>query len=77
MWYIYILKSISNGKTYIGCTDNIKRRCMEHNNGKIKSTKAYVPYKLIFSQEFSNKTLALKREHFLKTGKGRFFINTL
>lgn len=77
MWHIYVLKSLRNGKIYIGCTDNIKQRYKEHNSGKVKSTKAYVPYKLIFSREFSNKTLALKREHFLKTGKGRFFINTL
>ncbi|MCG2726509.1 MAG: GIY-YIG nuclease family protein [Elusimicrobia bacterium] len=73
MWYIYILKSISSRKIYVGCTDNIKRRLAEHNRSKVKSTKAFVPYKLIYSQEFSNKTLALKRELFLKTGIRKIF----
>jgi len=77
MWQIYILRSIKNGKIYIGCTKNLNQRIAYHNSGKVKSTKSFVPYELIHSESFFNKNLALKRELFLKTGKGRKFIHTL
>ena len=46
MWFVYIIKSINKIYTYIGSTDNIKRRLSEHNNGLVKSTKPYFPFRL-------------------------------
>jgi len=71
MYYVYILKGLLNGKLYIGSTDNLKRRVIEHNRGKVASTKSALPWRLIYYEAHLNKTLARKAEIFYKTGQGR------
>ncbi len=77
MYYVYVLKSIKDGKRYIGFTDNLERRISEHNYGKVKSTKNRRPLALIYSEEYSTKKEAMSRERFFKTGKGREFLNQI
>ena len=62
---------------YIGYTEDIAKRLKCHNSGKLKSTKAYRPYTLIYKEKFDNKTDARKRELILKSGKGREFIKSI
>ena len=71
MYYVYILQSSKNGKLYKGCTEDVKQRVQEHNRGETKSTRAGIPWKLIYYEGFLNKTDALREEKFLKSGKGR------
>ena len=71
MHYTYVLKSEIHGKQYIGSTVNIGKRIKEHNEGKVRSTKAYRPYRLIYVEKFQTATEARKRENFLKSGVGR------
>ncbi|MCH7492095.1 GIY-YIG nuclease family protein [Patescibacteria group bacterium] len=66
MYYVYILKSVMNNRLYIGSTNDVNRRILEHNNGNVSSTKAYIPYKLIKIEKFLNKKGALKREFQIK-----------
>ena len=68
--YVYIIKSKKNGRIYVGSTEDVSLRLEQHNKGDSKSTKSYVPWELIRSEEYSDKTLALKREKFFKSGKG-------
>ncbi len=51
----------------MGYTSDLRKRFIEHNTGKVKSTKAYKPYLLVYYEAFVNKTDALKREIELKT----------
>lgn len=67
---VYILKSLVNGGYYIGCTTDLEKRIKEHNSGKTKSTKPYSPWKAIYSEDYSNKSEAYKREWHLKHPKG-------
>ncbi|MEK7518008.1 MAG: GIY-YIG nuclease family protein [Patescibacteria group bacterium] len=30
MYYVYVLRSLKDGKLYIGSTSDLKRRCKEH-----------------------------------------------
>ena len=55
MYYVYILESEKSGRHYVGLTSNLKRRLTEHNEGKVKSTKRYRPWKIIYTEEFSTK----------------------
>jgi putative endonuclease len=72
MFSIYILYSTNSGKTYVGYTNNISRRMEEHNFTECKGfTLRYRPWILIYTEEFELKVDAMKREKFLKTGKGR------
>ncbi|MDD5567203.1 MAG: GIY-YIG nuclease family protein [Patescibacteria group bacterium] len=71
MYYVYILKSESNGKLYKGLTNNLKRRLIEHQSGKSIFTKQNGPWVLIYYEVFYNKDDAAREEKFLKSGKGR------
>lgn len=73
-WFVYVLRSINFERNYIGFSGNVSKRLRQHNSGKTKSTKPYLPWKILFSEEFSSKEEALKREKFLKSGKGRDYI---
>ena len=69
-YHVYILQSKKNVKFYIGCTSDLNKRLCSHNNGKTKSTKPYRPWEIIYTEVFSDKNEAYKREWFLKHQKG-------
>ncbi|MBI4121497.1 MAG: GIY-YIG nuclease family protein [Candidatus Ryanbacteria bacterium] len=71
MHYVYILKSEKNAKLYRGSADDLKQRLVDHNSGKVKSTRVYRPWRLIYYEAFISKQDARREEIFLKSGKGR------
>jgi putative endonuclease len=75
--FVYVLKSQRDGSFYIGVTDNIKQRIDFHNKGYNLSTKAKRPWLLLRSEEYKDCSLALKREKFLKSGKGRCILKNI
>ena len=65
MNYTYILRC-RDGTLYTGWTNDIEKRVKAHNEGKgAKYTKARLPVKLVYSEEFETKTEA-KREYAIK-----------
>ena len=68
---VYVLKSEDNDIFYVGMTEDIERRLKEHNKGKSKFTKAYMPWVLLYSEEFSDYTTARVREKYFKTNAGK------
>lgn len=76
-YYVYILQSLKYNFTYIGFTDNLKRRFKEHNSGSVLSTKHYHPLKLIHYEAYRNRKDAKRREEYLKTNKGKTTTKTM
>lgn len=74
---VYILQSITNGRYYIGSTNNVSNRLTYHNSGKVISTKAYIPWKLVKVEEFMTRKEASARELQLKSWKKRVAIEKL
>jgi putative endonuclease len=70
MYYVYILMSQKDGNFYIGCTNNLKLRFKQHNDGTVRSTKSRRPFTLIYYEAFLDKQDAFAREQWLKTGWG-------
>lgn len=70
MYYLYILRSLKNGKLYIGSTPDLKERLKSHNNGENKATKPNIPYELIFYSGFTNEKDAISCEQYFKTTAG-------
>jgi putative endonuclease len=68
MFFVYVLRSKNHNRFYIGMTTDVKRRLDEHNKGKTKSTKGYLPWTLFFFEDYPTRSLARKREVALKTG---------
>lgn len=69
--YVYILHSKDFDRFYIGMTANIITRLSQHNSGKTKSTKAFVPCSIIHIEEYITLAAARKREKYLKSAAGR------
>jgi len=69
-FFAYILKSEKDRKYYYGHTSYLKKRLKNHNSGKVKSTKSRRPMKMFYSEEFSCKSDAMKREMFFKSIDG-------
>jgi len=66
MYYVYILKSHKNKDIYVGRSSDLRTRLAFHNSGKVKSTKAYTPWTLIYYEAYRSKTDSTKREKELK-----------
>jgi putative endonuclease len=70
MHYVYVLQSDRDGGLYTGITADIRRRVAEHNRGKVRSTSARRPLRLVYSEEFPNRESAADRERYFKTPEG-------
>lgn len=73
MYYAYILLSLKSHIFYFGSTNNLKKRLFLHNNGKVKSTKPHIPWRLIWYGGFNTEKEARDFELYLKTGSGKSF----
>jgi len=69
MFYVYILKSDKVNRYYTGHSADYTKRLSEHNRGKVKSTKAYIPWKLVYLERFDTKSEAFNREQKIKKYK--------
>jgi len=58
MYYLYILLSEKYSRHYIGITGNLEKRLEKHNTSSVRSTKAYAPWKMVYSEEFLDKRKA-------------------
>jgi putative endonuclease len=74
MYYVYILKSLKDGSSYVGTTIDLRKRLQEHNARGIKFTTSRQPYKIIWYSAFGDKMKAYHFEKYLKTGSGIAFL---
>ena len=58
MFYLYVLRSVSTSRYYIGSTGNIEDRLDHHNAGRTKPTKGVGPWQLIHQEEYNSLTEA-------------------
>ena len=66
MYTVYLLKSIKNNWYYVGMSENVERRFKQHNKGRVVSTKAYLPFEIIYTKEFETRVEARDYEKYLK-----------
>lgn len=66
MFYTYVLKSELDNDLYIGSTNDLKRRFVEHNAGEVDSTKPRRPFTLVYYEAYRAEEDARKRERQLK-----------
>ncbi len=77
MFYVYVLKSRKDDNLYIGSTNDLKRRILENNEGKVFSTKLRKPLILIYYEAYRAETDARTREQQLKLrGRARYHLKT-
>lgn len=74
MYYVYVIKSLKDGKLYVGHTNNLIERFRRHNQGLEKATKNRKPFKIIYYEASNIIEDAARRERSLKTGFGRAYL---
>lgn len=77
MYYVYVLRSEKTGRRYTGPCGDLEDRLQRHNSGYSDATKHGVPWQLLYQEEHKTRADAVRREAFLKTGKGREELDSL
>ena len=73
-YYVYLLQSELDQSWYIGHTNNLDKRLVQHNEGKSYYTKRKIPWKVIYYEASFSKMDAIAREKYLKSGMGRRYL---
>ncbi|CAH0336950.1 hypothetical protein FVB9288_02681 [Flavobacterium sp. CECT 9288] len=76
MYFIYILYSQKLDRYYVGTTDDVDKRLVEHNSGLYSNsfTSKGIPWDLRLCFECDSSTTAYDLERFLKRMKSRVFL---
>ena len=74
IYIVYVLYSPKFNRIYIGQTFNIDQRLHDHKKGYSKATSFTDDWEVIYSEEYSSRSEAFKRERQLKTAKGRSYL---
>ena len=74
MFYAYVLKSINHEFQYKGHCENLNKRLVHHNSGMTASNRPYIPFHMVYSEEFNTREEAIQREKYFKSAAGRRFL---
>jgi len=77
MWFVYVISSLEHRFLYTGMSSNPESRLIQHNYGKVRSTKAFRPFKIVYVEHLSSREEARTRERYLKSAAGRFSATAL
>ena len=70
MYFVYMLKSKSiKPVTYVGYTNNLKKRIKLHNSGKGAKFTRGRKWLLIYKESFKSKKEAISREYYIKNNR--------
>ena len=70
-YFVYLIGNYKKLKltTYVGYTQNLKKRIDLHNNGKVAKFTRGRNWKLIYCEEYQTKREAMLRERYIKKNK--------
>ena len=74
---VYIIRSESSGRFYVGSAEDVSDRVREHNAGVSRYTRNRGPWRLVRSEEYGDRSEAMKREYQIKRMKSRKYIEYL
>jgi putative endonuclease len=70
MFYAHVLRSLKDGTSYYGSSEDTATRLHEHNGGSVRYTKGHRPYELHYTEVFATRAEAVRREEFFKSTAG-------
>ena len=70
-YFVYVLKNNTKSKfiTYVGHTNNLKKRLNLHNKGKGAKFTRGRSWKVIYCEKFLTKKEAMSREYYIKKNR--------
>ena len=76
-YHLYVLQRSSTGRFYVGHTRDLANRLQEHRDGRVSSTRGRGPWELFYTEEFSSRSEASRRERQIKQLKSHAHIEEL
>ena len=77
MYFVYILYSKDFDRYYIGQCADLNARLIRHNAKAVPSTKAFVPWVMVYYENYPTRAQATLREKEIKAKKNRLYIEFL
>jgi putative endonuclease len=77
MFYAYVLKSMLHDYFYKGHCKDLQKRLLQHNSGMTASIKPFIPFEIVYFEEFETLQEAIKREKYFKPAEGRRFLKKI
>jgi predicted GIY-YIG superfamily endonuclease len=74
---MYALRNLVNAEIYVGFSSDPDRRLTEHNAGKNRYTKTYMPWEKFFTEPHPDYPSARRREKYFKPTSGKRFLRAL
>ena len=69
-YHVYMLKSLGKKSvTYVGYTNNLKKRIILHNSSKGAKFTRGRKWKLIYKEKLNSKSESISREYYIKNNK--------
>lgn len=75
--FVYALKNKINLEVYVGISADPNKRLHEHNAGKNRYTKAFIPWMIFFQEIHADYAAARIREKYFKSASGKRFLKAL
>ena len=75
MIYVYVIRSLLNGKRYVGISARLGSRLRAHAAKKTKGGQQLGEFELVFTETHSSYAEARILEKFLKSGQGRQWLD--
>jgi len=77
MYFAYVIKSKVHNYFYKGHCKDLQKRLSQHNSGMTVSIRPYMPFEIVYFEEFETEKESIEREKFFKTSRGREFIRKI
>ena len=74
IYYTYVIYSDSFQRFYKGHCQHLASRIRDHNSGKTKSIRPFIPFRLVYYEVFDTRKEAMIREKYFKTAAGRRYL---
>ena len=75
--WVYILQSETDGRYYIGSTQDVAERLTRHNQGRSKYTRGRGPWRVVYQERHTDRAEAVKREYQIKKRRSSAYIKGL
>ena len=70
IYHVYMLRSLGkNSITYVGYTNNLKKRVILHNTNKGAKFTRGRKWQLIYKEKYNTKKEAISREYYIKNNR--------
>ena len=76
-YFVYIIYAAKLDKYYVGQTESVELRLNQHNTGMSTYTSKASDWEMKYTEEFSTRTMSIRREREIKSKKSRKYIEWL